>query len=77
MTRPPRQVMLATIRGRVVSLSPVDNGAMTVADVRALVTLATGEGRSNARGSIVGLSRLADVEALAEHRGVVVVRRSS
>ena len=76
MTRP-RQVMLATIRGRVVSLSPVDNGAMTVADVRALVALATGEGRNTARGSIVGLSRLADVEALAEHRGVVVVRRSS
>lgn len=73
-----RAVVLAGIRGRVVRLVPVDNGSGTVlADVVALARAAALDPRVANGGALLPLRSLPDFEAMAETRGVVVVRRTA
>lgn len=73
---PQRPVILADIRGRTVVLSPVDNGSgLTVADVRALCTAAALEPTTTVRSTFLPVAQLPDLEAMCQHRGVVVQRR--
>jgi len=73
-----RAVVLAGIRGRVVRLVPVDNGSGTVlADVVALAHAAALEPRVANGAALLPLRLLPDFEAMAETRGVVVVRRTA
>jgi hypothetical protein len=50
---------------------------MTNADIRALALSAGLQPRHTPRTTFVGLSDLPDLEALCEHRGVVVTRRTT
>jgi len=76
MTTRTRQVVLATITGPLVSLSPVDNGSgLSPYDVRDLARRAGADPKSTTRTTFIRLGELADLEAYAELRGVVVVRR--
>jgi hypothetical protein len=70
-------VIFATVRGRTVGLKSGDNGsAFTLADVRRLAVDAGLDPQGTERSCYIGLSALPDLEAIAEHRGIVVVRIS-
>ena len=75
MRRTPRVVILATVTGRTVGLKSVTNGAgFGPADVRRLAVDAALDPRTTPSSVVIGLSRLPDLEALAEYRGIVVQR---
>jgi hypothetical protein len=75
MTRPARPVITASVRGRTVALRAVTNASgWTRYDVERLVTSAGLFPRTASDAVFVGLSELPDVEAMAEHSGVIVVR---
>jgi hypothetical protein len=70
-----RPVIVANIRGRVVHLRPIDNGSQfTTADVAALASAAALLPRVTNGAVSLGLSELADFEAMAESRRIVVQR---
>ncbi len=70
-----RAVVVASIRGRIVTLRPADNGSgFTSSDVVALATAAALLPRVTKGGVVIGLSMLPDFEAMAESRRVVVQR---
>jgi hypothetical protein len=70
-----RPVIVANIRGRVVHLRPIDNGSQfTTADVAALASAAALLPRVTNGAVLLGLSELADFEAMAESRRIVVQR---
>lgn len=71
-----RRVVLADLRGSHVVLLPVARTGLTTTDVRALVEAAVVPVKAaTAAGVFIAADRLADVEAMAELRGVVVQRR--
>jgi len=75
MKRSPRVVIVATVTGRTVGLKSVTNGsAFGPADVRRLALDAGLDPRTTPSSVVIGLSRLPDLEALAEFRGIVVQR---
>lgn len=80
MTRTPRPIVVVSVAGRVARLTVIDNGApFTYLDVADAADLAGVKAHTRRGAVLVGLSQLADVEAVLQwkHPRAIVQRRTS
>jgi hypothetical protein len=78
MRRPPRPVVVLSVRPTVVAMTAVDNGyGLTADDLAAYARSAGLDPRTRGGKVFVPTRRIVDLVALLEYRNVVVIRRAA